>query len=383
MKKIASLMCCLALSAGMAVSAFAAEIPSGEAYCFSQADFSSEENPLTGICITSLPEASKGIVMLGSRVLRPGDVLTAEQIGAMTFVSNYSSQDNTAAIGYLPVFAGGLAGEATMTLSIRGRENQAPIAQDCAFETYKNLELTGQLKVRDPEGQEMTFTLTRPPKRGTVEIGSDGSFTYTPKKNKVGVDSFVFTAADAAGKVSREATVTVSILKPTDARQYSDTAGKSCRFAAEWMKNTGIFVGENLGGSPCFSPEKTVTRGEFVTMLVKALDIPTDADLTETGYADAPDWLKPYLAAAVRSGLTANLTGGENFFPEQPVTSEEAASMLCAALKLEPLEQPALSAQNVLTPGEIALQNGIALPESQALTRADCANILYQASQLN
>ena len=126
-----------------------------------------------------------------------------------------------------------------------------------------------------------------------------------------------------------------------------------------------------------------MTRGEFVTMLVKALDIPTDADLTETGYADAPDWLKPYLAAAVRSGLTASLTGGENFLPEQPVTSEEAASMLCAALKLEPLEQPALSAQNVLTPGEIALQNGIALPESQALTRADCANILYQASQLN
>lgn len=381
MKKIPWLFCCLALSAGMAVSAFAAEIPSGEAYCFSQADFSSEENPLTGICITSLPEASKGIVMLGSRVLRPGDVLTAEQVGAMTFVSNYSSQDNTAAIGYLPVFAGGLAGEATMTLSIRGRENQAPIAQDCAFETYKNLELTGQLKVRDPEGQEMTFTLTRPPKRGTVEISGDGSFTYTPKKNKVGVDSFVFTATDPAGKVSRETTVTVSILKPTDARQYADTAGKSCRFAAEWMKNTGIFVGEALDGSPCFSPEKTVTRGEFVTMLVKALDIPMDANLVETGYSDVPDWLKPYLAAAVRSGLTGSFDG-EAFLPEQPVTSQQAASMLCAALKLEPLEQPALSAQSTLTPEEIVTQNGLSLPEGSLLTRSDCAELLYQASQL-
>ena len=269
-----------------------------------------------------------------------------------------------------------------MTLSIRGKENQAPIAQDCAFETYKNLELTGQLKVRDPEGQEMPFTLTRPPKRGTVEIGSDGSFTYTPKKNKVGVDSFVFTAADPAGKVSRETTVTVSILKPTDARQYQDTVGKSCRFAAEWMKNTGIFVGEALDGSPCFSPEKTVTRGEFVTMLVKALEIPTDVDLTETGYTDVPDWLKPYLAAAVRSGLTGSFDG-EAFHPEQPVTSQQAASMLCAALKLEPLEQPALSAQNVLTPEEIVTQNGFPLPGSPLLTRADCAELLYQASQLN
>ena len=384
MKQIVCLLCCLLLAAGMAASASAAQVPCGEQYCFSPADFSPEEAQLTGICITRLPESARGTVMLGSRVLRPGDVLTAEQIGQMSFVSNYAQQDHTATIGYLPVFAGGLAGEATMTLSIRGRENQAPIAQDCAFETYKNLELTGQLKVRDPEGQEMTFAVTRQPKRGTVEISGDGSFTYTPKKNKVGVDSFTFTATDPAGKVSRETTVTVSILKPTDARQYSDTVGKSCRFAAEWMKNTGIFVGESLGGSPCFSPERQVTRGEFVTMLVKALNIPTDADLTETGYADAPDWLKPYLAAAVRSGLTVGLTTGENFCPDTPITAEDAAAMLCSALELQPQEQPALSAQevNTLTPVEIALQNGLELPTGQEITRADCANMLYQASRL-
>ena len=384
MKQIVSLACCLVLAVGMAVSVSAAEVTGGAAYCFSAGDFSPENAQLTGICITRLPEAAKGTVMLGSRILRPGDVLTAEQIGAMTFVANDAQQDCTATIGYLPVFSDGLSGEAAMTLSIRSRENQAPIAQDCAFETYKNLELTGQLKVRDPEGQEMTFTLTRPPKRGTVEISGDGSFTYTPKKNKVGVDSFAYTATDTAGKVSRETTVTVSILKPTDARQYSDTIGKSCRFAAEWMKNTGIFVGENIGGSPCFSPERQVTRGEFVTMLVKALNIPTDADITETGYDDAPDWLKPYLAAALRSGLTTGLNTEEGFCPDQSVTAQEAAAMLCSALRLEPLEQPALSAsaQSELTPVEIALQNGLSLPEGQAVTRADCANLLYQASRL-
>ena len=384
MKKIVRLLCCLVLFAGMGSTAFAAEISGGEAYCFSPADFSSEENPVTGICITQLPEASQGTVLLGDRVLRPGDVLTAEQLGRMSFVSNHTGEDCTAAIGYLPVFAGGLAGETTMTLSIRGKENQAPIAQDCAFETYKNLELTGQLKVRDPEGQEMTFTLTRPPKRGTVEIGSDGSFTYTPKKNKVGIDSFTFTATDPAGKVSREATVTVSILKPTDAKQYSDTVGKPCRFAAEWMKNTGIFVGENVGGSPCFSPDKAVTRGEFVTMLVKALDIPTDMDLTETGYADAPDWLKPYLAAAIRSGLTEGLTTADRFGPGEPVTAEEAAAMLCSALDLAAQDRSVLSSQEeaAATPLEIAVQNGFDLTSGQVITRGDCANMLYQASQL-
>jgi VCBS repeat-containing protein len=39
----------------------------------------------------------------------------------------------------------------------------------------------GKLKVTDPEGQAMTYTVLRQPKRGTVEIREDGSFVYTPK----------------------------------------------------------------------------------------------------------------------------------------------------------------------------------------------------------
>ena len=383
MKQLVCLACGCLLAAGMVLSVSAAEVGSGDCYCFASEDFAPGEAQLAGICITKLPESAKGTVMLGSRILRPGDVLTAQQVGQMTFVANYVQRDDTATIGYLPVFANGMAGEATMTLSIRGRENQAPIAEDCAFETYKNLEVTGQLKVRDPEGQEMTFTLTRPPKRGDIVIQQDGSFTYTPKKNKVGIDSFTFTATDPAGKTSREATVTVSIQKPTDAKQYSDTVGKDCRFAAEWMKNTGIFVGESLGGSPCFSPDRTVSRGEFVTMLVKTLNLPTDPDLTETGYTDVPDWLKPYLAAAIRSGLTTGLTTTDGFGPDLPVTAEEAAAMLCSALQLEPQEQTVLSSPEgeAFTPVEVALQNGFDLIPGQTLTRSDCASLLYQTSQ--
>lgn len=383
MKQLVCLTCGCLLAAGMVLSVSAAEVGSGDCYCFASEDFAPGEAQLAGICITKLPESAKGTVMLGSRILRPGDVLTAQQVEQMTFVANYVQRDDTATIGYLPVFANGMAGEATMTLSIRGRENQAPIAEDCAFETYKNLEVTGQLKVRDPEGQEMTFTLTRPPKRGNIVIQQDGSFTYTPKKNKVGIDSFTFTATDPAGKTSREATVTVSIQKPTDAKQYSDTVGKDCRFAAEWMKNTGIFVGESLGGSPCFSPDRMVSRGEFVTMLVKTLNLPTDPDLTETGYTDVPDWLKPYLAAAIRSGLTTGLTTTDGFGPDLPVTAEEAAAMLCSALQLEPQEQTVLSSPEgeAFTPVEVALQNGFDLIPGQTLTRSDCASLLYQTSQ--
>lgn len=332
-KRLFCFLLALGCFLGMTAAAAAAEVESGTSYCFSAADFSQEEN-LTGICITDLPKA-EGVLCLGTRILQPGDILTAEQISQMTFSPVGTETDLQVAVGYLPIYKNHVAEESQMTLSILGKEDKPPVAEDFALETYKNLPSTGKLKVSDPEGQAMTYTVIRQPKRGTVEIKEDGSFTYTPKKNKVGVDSFVYTAADSAGKVSREATVTITILKPSDAKQYQDTIGRDCRFAAEWMRHTGIFSGENLAEKSCFGPEKEVTRGEFVTMLVKTLDIPVDEGLVYTGYTDeVPVWLQPYLAAAVRSGLTAGLEHPEVFDANAVITTAEAAVMVANGLDL-------------------------------------------------
>ena len=382
--RIFCLLLALGLVLGAAGAASAAEVTGGSAYCFSPADFSEEEG-LLGICITSLPDPALGTAMLGSRVLRPGDILTAQQVSAMTFCPASTEEDCTAEVGYLPIFEGRVESGAAMTISIRGREDKAPVAEDDALETYKNLPLEGKLKVSDPEGQAMTYTVTRQPKRGTLEIREDGSFTYTPKKNKVGVDSFVYTAADPAGKVSREATVVIRILKPTDSTQYTDTLGRSCRFAAEWMKNTGIFVGETLAENPCFSPDKEVTRGEFVTMLVKALDIPLEESLTQTGYADQiPQWLQPYLAAAVRSGLTAGLPEQEVFGCDTPITGAEAGVLLQNALDITANSQEALAVEDTVPAWAVsamaaAEDHGLSLTAGETLTRGRAAELLYQA----
>lgn len=332
-KRLFCFLLSLAAMLGTAGAAEAAQVESGTVYCFSPADFDPEEK-VTGICITDLPK-TEGILSLGTRILQPGDILTAEQVSQMTFQPLGTEIDREASVGYLPIYANRVAEETQMTLSILGREDKAPVAEDLAAETYKNLPLTGKLKVSDPEGKTMTFTVVRQPRRGTLEISEDGSFTYTPRKNKVGVDSFVYTAADPAGKVSREATVTITILKPTDARQYRDTIGQDCRFAAEWMRHTGIFTGENLAEESCFSPQKEVTRGEFVTMLVKTLDIPVEDGLVYTGYTDeVPLWLQPYLAAAVRSGLTAGMDHPEVFDADAVITTAEASLMVANGLDL-------------------------------------------------
>ncbi len=367
---------------GLAVPASAMEVDSGSVYCFSAGDFAREE-PITGICLTDLPDS--GTLLLGTRVLRPGDILTADQAARMTFAPADTQTDAVAEVAYLPICADHVAEPAAMTIAIRGKDNKAPVAEDQALETYKNLPNTAKLKATDPEGEALVYTVTRQPKRGTLSIAEDGTMTYTPKKNKVGVDSFVYTATDPAGKVSREATVTITILKPTDATQYTDTLGKECRFAAEWMKNTGIFVGETVANNPCFSPEKEVTRGEFVTMLVKALDMAPEEELPVTGYEDEiPLWLEPYLAAALRAGLTAGLPNQETFGADTPITGAEAAVMLKNALELTGTP---VDAQDVPTWAGTALSaldsEGIHITPNAPLTRGEAAQVLYQAAAMH
>lgn len=373
---------CLALAmvfAGvLAVPAMAAEVDCDTAYCFSTADFAEGEEAISGICITGLPASDAGTVMLGSRVLRSGDILTADQVAQMTFAPLQTREDKVAQVTYLPIFEDRVEAAAVMTLSIRGKENKAPVAQDSALETYKNLSNEGKLLASDPEEQPLTYSLLRQPRRGTVELREDGSFTYTPKKNKVGVDSFTFTAADPAGNVSREATVTVQILKPVDAMLYRDTAGADCRFSAQWLRNTGLFSGEQVGGEAFFFPDKTVTRGEFLSMLVNLLEIPVEE-------VDAPDWVQPYLDAAIRSGLVTGWQQ-ESFNMTEAITGAETAVALQNALDLPVGHEEIAYGEEVPTWAATSLavmaENGVELTAEEPLTRAQAAKILYQTSRM-
>lgn len=382
---LTALFCLLGLIPG----AMAAEVDCDATYCFTAGDFSQEEQ-LKGICITQLPESGTGTVLLGARVLQPGDILTAEQLAQMTFAPVRTETDQDAVVTFLPIYEKRVAPAATMTIAVRGKEDQAPVAQDSSIETYKNLSNEGKLKVSDPEGEELTFTLVRAPKRGEAVLHEDGTFVYTPKKNKVGVDSFTYTAADPAGNVSREATVTVQILKPTDSRQYTDTVGRDCRFAAEWLRNTGLFVGEKIGNEDCFFPEKEVSRGQFLAMVVQALEIPLEDTAYDAVPGDTPLWLKPYVAAALRSGLTAGWPDNQNgsFRADQAITGAEAAVMLQNALDLTISQDTLEEGQNEEVPAWAAIsltaleENGICLEPDKALTRATAAKVFYQVSHL-
>ena len=148
-----------------ALSVSAAEVDSDAVYCFTAADFAADEQ-LAGICITGVPRSSAGTVMLGQRVLRSGDILTAEQVSRMTFHPLKTEENLEAQMSYLPIYEDRVEAMATMSIAVIGKTDQAPIAEDSAMETYKNLPNEALLKVKDPEGKPLTFTVTRQPKRG-------------------------------------------------------------------------------------------------------------------------------------------------------------------------------------------------------------------------
>jgi hypothetical protein len=99
-------------------------------------------------------------------------------------------------------------------------------------------------------------------------------------------------------------------------------------------------------------------------MLVKALDIPKEDTLAVSGYTnETPLWLQPYLAAAVRSGFTAGLSSRESFGASVAITQSEARLMLQNALDSD--------AEEVFSEDS-----------NEPLTRAEAAQMLYQAARL-
>ena len=91
--------------------------------------------------------------------------------------------------------------------------------------------------------------MVQAPKRGEVTIGRTALSPIRPRKNKVGKDSFSFTATDEAGAVSNEATVTIEILKPLDNTTYQDMTQTAHEFEALWMKkHRPLFLAPPGGG---------------------------------------------------------------------------------------------------------------------------------------
>ena len=67
-----------------------------------------------------------------------------------------------------------------------------------------------------PEGEQMSVKSWTQPTHGTAQVGSDGSFTYTPDTDFVGTDQFNYQATSPSEWQSGSTTVTITVRDMTD-----------------------------------------------------------------------------------------------------------------------------------------------------------------------
>lgn len=95
------------------------------------------------------------------------------------------------------------------------------------------------------------------------------------------------------------------------------------RTLASW----GVIAGSNNK----FNPDKTVTRAEFVNMLVKAKGLEVEEKSGQTFKDVSPDsWYFGTVEAAAKAGLIQG--SGGNFFPDKTITRQEIVVMIMNAV---------------------------------------------------
>ena len=386
---------CFSLAAAICISAGAESriVTTDLPFQFCSADFTggSEED---GVFIMAVPSADVAVIRYGNRAIQAGDALPVDALDHLTMETNCVTEQNVV-LSYYTVSKGKTTSAKEMKLSILPKKNEPPAADAGTMETYKNIPNSGKLNGSDPEGGMLTYQLAKAPKRGTVEIETDGSYTYTPYENKVGKDSFTYTVTDEAGNVSDPAKISITIKKPTDKATYADMYGDPDAYAAMWMKDRGLYAGSVIADHLCFGPEDPVTRGEFLVMAMKLVEAAPDDSVITSGFADdaaAPVWMQPYIAAAVSNGMISGTAEAEGvvFRPVDPLTDAEAAVMLQNILQLPVPDASPVFADE--TPHPVWAQSAAAAlaqadirvaadPDEPIISRREAAGLLLQIEQ--
>ncbi len=170
----------------------------------------------------------------------------------------------------------------------------------------------------------------------------------------------------------------------------NDTAWYSS--AVDFLAARGITSGTT---AKTFSPDATLTRGQFITMLLRAYSITADTNLTNN-FSDAGNtYYTGYLASAKRLGITSGV-GDNKFAPDAAITRQEMFTLLYNALKVlgnlpsstsgkalsdftdaGSIASWATDAMTALVKAGTVSGSGDKLNPSGTTTRAEMAQVLY------
>jgi len=167
-----------------------------------------------------------------------------------------------------------------------------------------------------------------------------GAFRYNDKTQKFEFAPARMERIDGVGYVTIRSYSNSIYVVAENAVSFADVQKGWAQPFVELAAAKGLV--EGVGGGR-YDPGKAVTRAEFTVMLVRALGrggaAANDSPASVSGNAPYRDigagaWYAGAVTEAKELGLL-DFAKGDNFRPNQPLTREEMASMLAAAIRLE------------------------------------------------
>lgn len=362
---------------------------------FSQEDFTKllGSTSFSGIMIQKLPDPSDGVLKLGMRDISEGQTVEKDMLEALRFLP--AEAGKTAVFDFLPI-GSDYENPFVCTVYMLDTLNFAPTAQPCVISAKENISVYGTLSAKDPDGDEITYHTATTPKNGTLTLSEDGAFIYTAKANGASTDSFSYYVCDRYGNCSEAAVVSINTTPNQSGVIYTDLEKNECALSATVLAEKGAFIGEKLGDEWTFSPEKTVSRADFLMMAMKMCDIDTTLlSANQSGFADCNTFTATqnrYIATAAGMGLVIGLNteNGRCFCPNEPITSEQAATLLGRIAQYKELSfgrsvTASIDEEGVISDDGLAMLASVGLviggDRKTELTRADVAKLLYTMTE--
>lgn len=367
---------------------------------FSAADFKQALGirKFSSVTIKTLPKEEEGVLKYANVRVTEGQRISAKNVYLLKFVPASKLITESSFTFSCDDFVGGA--DVVCELKMLEKINYEPTLNKSAdamltVSTQKNVSLYGRVNAHDPEGDELTYFVVSYPENGTLSFTDKnyGDFKYTPNVNYTGKDKFTYVVRDSYGNYSDVATVNVTVSNRGTSIVYSDMYDNSAYNAALTLADKNIMLGQISGDGMYFYPEKTVSRGDFLVMVMKAAGIsPTSTESTFDDNEKIPASIRSYVATAqkcryINGKLT---TEGLNFDPDSEITRAEAAVIVKNVLNLaeptsltlfsdtEEIPAWAKSSVNALySLGIIERTESGKIDAQSALTRAQAAQMVY------
>ena len=139
---------------------------------------------------------------------RPGyPVPTVNPDGTITIPNNAVPGNYTITYNVCTVATPTDCTEGVVTFTVVSDTSALPIAENDSAQTFIGTPVTIEVLTNDTPNGAVTPVITVTPAKGTAVVNADGTIEYTPNRNFVGIDSFVYELCNAAGC----ATATVSV----------------------------------------------------------------------------------------------------------------------------------------------------------------------------